>query len=219
VQPALKSLLGQLAVLPVSSKCSPRRAVAEFDYQCPLLSLPLAARPRLQHPGRIVYLQATPPDSTLEGALGHDARRVEGRWRGAVPEHSDDRNRSLPLAALASLRNVRHSMSACKKSCATRQPKRHGLLGTMSRILASNCRILPIRQRCFLHGSGDYGRYRDRHLGAALGKPVWVLLPYARIGVVDERDDSLVPSMRLFSRPQSRLDGVIERVRQHLRLR
>ncbi len=60
------------------------------------------------------------------------------------------------------------------------------------------------------------------HLAGALGKPVWILLPYdPDWRWLTERDDSpWYPSMRLFR--QSAIgdwDGVIEHVRQHLQIR
>ncbi len=110
VQPALKSLLVQSTdIASIAQVFAQGEALPEFDYQCPLLSLPLACATTLDNlPAPASYLHAE--DARIQcwkRAWARRPLRRESAWRGVVtPNTANDRNRSLPLTALARLLDI-----------------------------------------------------------------------------------------------------------------
>ncbi|WP_158900643.1 tetratricopeptide repeat protein [Burkholderia sp. L27(2015)] len=227
VQPALKSLILQSTdIADIAQVFAQGEALPEFDYQCPLLSLPLACATTLENiPAPASYLHAE--DARIrrwETRLGKKPAhaRVGLAWSGN-PEHSNDRNRSLPLTALASLLDIPMQYVSVQKLLrdeATQAPwlAQHGVahFGDRLQNFADTAALLSCMDLVITVDTAV------AHLAGALGRPVWVLLPYGPDWRwLTERDDSpWYPSMRLFR--QTALgdwDGVIERVRQHLQIR
>ena len=191
-----------------------------FDWHCPLLSLPFALRTELHtipNPGSYVAASAN-QRSQWNRILGKKTRpRVGLVWRGR-PEHTNDHNRSLPLAELlphlpdcmeyASLqKEVQKDDEAFLRDSGIRHfgAQLHDFADT-----AALCDLMDIVV------SVDTS---VAHLAAAMGKPTWILLPY----VPDwrwllERDDSpWYPSVRLYRQSQRGQWGpVLERVARDL---
>jgi Flp pilus assembly protein TadD len=180
-----------------------------FDVHAPLLSLPGIFHTSLASiPAEVPYLQ--PPrgkDGFLDAALGvkRDGLRVGIVWAGS-PTHRNDRDRSC---ALSWFRGI-----ACRPDVALfslQKGPRAADLGEQ----AGGMEVTDLSDH--LCDFADTAAAIDRldlvitvdtavaHLAGALGKPVWVLLPFAPDWrwLLDREDSPWYPSMRLFrqSRP------------------
>ncbi|MDZ7890148.1 MAG: tetratricopeptide repeat-containing glycosyltransferase family protein [Rhodoferax sp.] len=192
-------------------------ALPHFDLHCPLLSLPRAMQTAPDSvPARMPYLAA---DAGRVAAwaqrLGAPQRlRVGLVWSGR-PEHKNDHNRTMPLRELAPLLSVDAEFHALQKEFRPAD-------------LALNPEALGVRLWAdALHSFADTAAlimHMDlvvavdtsvAHVAAALGKPVWLLLPYSPdwrwlLG----RDDSpWYPGMQLFRQGADRSwPAVLDRV-------
>ncbi len=197
------------------------KPLPECAVHCPLLSLPLLLQTRLDTiPAPVPYLTANSRRvakwKTRLGALS--GLKVGLAWQGN-PSHPADRQRSLALVHFAELARVPGVQLVSLQR------------GPGSDQVARFKDVLPLHEFPDLDGDGnafmDTAAVMMRldlvitsdtaiaHLGGALGRPVWVVLPYAAdwrwlIG----RDDSpWYPSMRLFrqDRPGD-WSGVMQRL-------
>jgi tetratricopeptide (TPR) repeat protein len=151
-----------------------------FEFQCPLLSLPLALKCGLhQSPSEVPYLFA-------------DSRRVEQwrkrlgpkrmpriglAWSGAA-HHTNDRNRSIPVAALEELALLPFEFHVMQRDVRVQD----------AAFVASRREFLQIHP---LEDFADTAALMEAmdlvisvdtsvaHLAGAIGRPLWVLLPYA----------------------------------------
>ncbi len=142
-------------------------------------------------------------------------RRIGIAWAGA-PEHHNDRNRSIPFAAFAPLAALeRVTLISLQKGPA--RSEMFGYAGA-SPLFDAGRRLRDFMRTAEVIAALDLVVTADTsvaHVAGAMGKPVWILLPYAPdwrwlLG----RDDSpWYPSARLF-RQSSPGDwtGVIRRV-------
>src|SRR5262245_13630332 len=92
-------------------------ALPDFDFQCPLPSLPLAFGTRLEPvPSATAYLRA--PEQSLknwQARLGPKARpRIGLVWSGR-PAHKDDQNRSISLRSLLPLLDIEATFVSLQK--------------------------------------------------------------------------------------------------------
>jgi Flp pilus assembly protein TadD len=178
VQPSLRALV---ASVPGGVQVLARgEALPPIDLHCPLLSLPLAFGTRLDTiPAATPYLCADPARiQAWQQRLGPPAGvRIGLVWSGN-PDHNNDRNRSLPLAMLQPLfaagrefislqRDIRPADLALLRDAAL--PVRHlgdELADFMDTAALASCVDLVIA----VDTAGA-------HLAAAIGRPLWVLLP------------------------------------------
>ncbi len=193
----------------------------EFDLHAPLLSLARIVDTTLETiPARTPYLRG--PASAEPPLPEEAALRVGLAWAGN-PAHANDRRRSLDLAALGPLGGVEGVvlLSLQKGPRAEQAEKPPGGLRLVR--LPDPWNDLPwlaaVIERLDLVITVDT---MHAHLAGALGRPVWVLLPFApdwrwMLG----RDDSpWYPTMRLFRQPaRGAWSAVIERVANELRAR
>jgi tetratricopeptide (TPR) repeat protein len=203
VQPPLKSLLTQLGdgVRVIGSG----EAIAGFDRHCPLLSLPLAFRTELPTiPADTPYLVA--PKESVERMRdclpSRSGRRVGLVWSGSST-HADDRNRSIPLDVLAPLFDVADAQFvSLQKDLRDGDAQRLAASGVtdLSRHLGDYSDTAAAIDQLDLVITVDTS---VAHLAGALGKPVWILLPfYADWRWLIDRDDSpWYPTARLFRQP------------------
>ncbi len=192
-------------------------ALPAFDYQCPLLSLPWALKTTpTTMPAAVPYLAA---DTDLivewDKRLGSSSRtRVGLVWSGR-PEHKNDHNRSMSLHLLAPLLGMDAEFHCLQKEFRAADlaldPASMGV-----RLWADQ--LISFAETAALIAHMDLVIAVDTsvaHVAAALGKPVWLMLPYSPdwrwlLG----RDDSpWYPRMRLF-RQDSGADwaGVVQRL-------
>jgi hypothetical protein len=179
VQPELKSLLSRLDG--VTAVVARGEAPPPFDVHCPLGSLPLALKTELPTvPAQIPYVFAD------EAHLQKWSARIEKlppprialAWAGN-PAHDNDRNRSIGLSTSAPLLAMPGSFISIQRD----------VRGDEAAQLAAQPRLT--------HVGGELADFNDTaavlalcdllitvdtapaHLAGAMGRPVWVLVPFA----------------------------------------
>jgi ADP-heptose:LPS heptosyltransferase len=185
----------------------------EFDFHCPVMSLPLAFDTRIETIPRAAYLSADDRKvADWERRLGRKARpRVGVVWRGsAIP----DKSRSIPLERFRRLFTQHFEFVSLQKELT--DIERAWL--DHAEVLQHSDAIADFSDTAALCRSVDLVISIDTsvaHLADALGLPVWVLLPWLPDWrwLLDRDDSPWYPSMRLF-RQETRgdWDGVLHRV-------
>ncbi|MFM8333895.1 MAG: tetratricopeptide repeat protein, partial [Candidatus Methylumidiphilus sp.] len=203
VHPPLKALLSQLpGVGQVIAKGEP---LPDFDCHCPLLSLPLAFNTTLDTiPTPSQYLCAEPARiDAWRAKLGAERRppRIGLAWSGSTG-HTNDHNRSIPLAdmfgALAPAGQAQW-ISIQKEVRAADEP----VLQAHPEIAHYGEDLTDFGETAALIANLDWVISVDTsvaHLAAAMGKPVWLLLPFSPDWrwLLDRTDSPWYPGMRLF---------------------
>jgi len=207
VQPPLVALLGQLAegIRVLTRDVDGAGGVDVYSF--PLLSLPRLLGIELASvPAPIPYLRA--PKESLEtwtGRLGlrQGRRRVGLAWSGS-PTHKGDVWRSIPLALLAPLfeepdtefYSLQPAVRGSDEAALQQFPLRHfgdqlddftetaALVDEMDVVIAVDTSVA--------------------HLAGAMGKPVWLLLPYFPDWrwLLERQDSPWYPTARLFRQPE-----------------
>jgi len=205
------------AAIPVVAK---GQALPDFDLHCPLMSLPKVLGTTLANvPHDVPYLQANATDTqTWRTRLAEQPAGVKVglAWAGSRA-HKNDRNRSLPLAALAPLAQVpgMHFYSLQKAATETAPPP--GM-----KIIDLTAELQDFADTAALIANLDLVIAVDTavaHLAGAMGKPVWTLLPFAPDWrwLLAREDSPWYPTMRLFRQPAiGDWDSVIQQVAQAL---
>jgi tetratricopeptide (TPR) repeat protein len=192
-----------------------------FDMHCPLGSLPLVFRTRLDTiPSTPSYLPSAAEASihAWEQRLGsHDRLRIGLVWSGSLG-HKNDINRSTSLLKMSWLLDVDASFISLQKEP---RPQDKALLAQTG-IVDLTAGLTDMAETAALIACLDLVITVDTsvaHLAGALGCPTWILLPYTPdyrwlLG----RDDSpWYPSVRLFRQDESRdYARVLDRVRTEL---
>lgn len=200
----------------IAKLITPDAPIPEADFHVPLLSLPLRFGTRLETiPARAAYLHA---DSETVAAWRQRLADLGGlriglAWSGD-PRHRNDRNRSMPLEVLAPLiRRPGTSWVSVQKGPAAAQIAAADLpLRNLGPGLIDFADTAALLQSLDLVISVDTSVV---HAAGALGRPVWILLPFAPdFRWLMNRDDSpWYPSARLFRQPQrGAWDAVAERL-------
>lgn len=199
-------------------------SLADIDLHASLLSLPHAFGTTLADiPDQTPYL-APPPalvaawGRRLDDALGprtdgagtgdgigrHGFRRVGIAWAGS-PGHGNDRNRSLPLDALLPLAGIPgvRLVSVQKGPAAERLAARAAGGGAAADILNLDPEIADFADTAAIMANLDLVVCVDTsvaHLAGALGRPTWVLLPFAPDWrwMLHRTDNPWYPTLRLF---------------------
>jgi tetratricopeptide (TPR) repeat protein len=173
-----------------------------FQAQCPLLSLPRAFGTTLDNiPAGVPYL--TPPEDALAAWRdrfgGTASRRVAVVWAGN-PIHPNDAHRSLPFAQLAPLWDVPgidwFSVQIGEHVADLAQAPL-GRITDLSPWLTDMAETAAALMHMDLVIAADTS---VAHLAGALGRPTWLLLPFAPDWrwLRDREDTPWYPSMRLF---------------------
>jgi tetratricopeptide (TPR) repeat protein len=218
--PLLSGLTGVAQCLPRSAGVRP-----EFDLHCPLSSLPLAFKTRLDSiPAEASYLPAPAADRvrTWQERLGpHHRLRVGLVWSGN-PKHNNDRNRSIRLGMLTRILDVDAAFVSLQKD--TRADDKATLL-ERTEIVDLTAHLSDFAETAALISCLDLVITVDTsvaHLAGALGCPTWILLPYTPDyrWLLDRDDSPWYPTARLFRQTATRDYGsVLDRVRDELRAR
>jgi tetratricopeptide (TPR) repeat protein len=182
-------------------------ALPAFDCHCPLLSLPLAFKTRLETiPTTVPYLSPA-PDRVLkwQPRLPRSGpRRVGIAWAGNA-NFKGDLTRSIGLARLSPLLSV-----AGVQLVSLQKELRDGdrdILRSRPQVIQLGDAIDDFADTAAIMSQLDLVISSDTsvaHLAGALGKPVWVLLQY----VADWRwlrgrsDNPWYPTARLFRQPK-----------------
>ena len=204
VQPPLKPLLGSLAG--VGQIFAQGETLPDFDLHCPLLSLPLAFDTRLDTvPAAIPYI-TTPPDRAAFWALRIRPKvgpRVGIAWAGSA-KHGYDRNRSIGLAPLLVLAATGVSLISLQKEMSAQDRE---LLAARGDILRLGEEFADFADTAAAIAELDLVISVDTvvaHLAGAMGKPVFLLLPYAPDWrwLLERTDSPWYPTARLFRQKQ-----------------
>ncbi|WFU82238.1 tetratricopeptide repeat protein [Bradyrhizobium sp. CIAT3101] len=216
-----------MSTLSGASLCIPRSAMGTlpaFDLHCPISSLPLAFKTRIDTIPSGPYLPA-PPDSLVqawENRLGPRTRlRVGLVWSGD-PHHVNDETRSIPLRTLTGILDVDASFVSLQKA-----PRPHdaAVLRERSDIVDLTADLTDFTDTAALISCLDLVITVDTsvaHLAGALGRPTWILLPWTPDyrWLLDRADSPWYPSVRLFRQTETRdYESVLDRVREELRAR
>jgi tetratricopeptide (TPR) repeat protein len=218
VPSALKALMTSLdGVEDVVAQGAPPK----FDHHCPLLSLPLVFGTELDSiPAPKTYLRAhSSARARWTARLGpRAAPRVGFAWSGRAT-HTNDLNRSITLEALLPLTRCGLEFVSLQKEIRAVDAPVLTLTPTIRRLgeeLTDFADAAALVSELDLVISVDTS---IAHLAGALGKPVWILLPFvADWRWLQEREDSpWYPSARLFRQSVARdWTDVIERVASEL---
>lgn len=187
------------------------------DYECPLMSLPLALGITLAHvKATAPYLRAD------EGRTQHWAERMGARsrmrvgivWSGNA-QHLNDHNRSIPFSKLDALLTDAFEWHSLQKEIRSDDlaPMQATTVRDWRSALSDFSETAALITQLDLVISVDTS---VAHLAGALGKPVWMLLP--RVPdyrwMLDRDDSPWYADMRLFRQTtQGQWQDVVERVR------
>ncbi len=197
------------------------RALPHYDVWCPLMSLPARFHTTLESiPAHLPYLQVDQRHcQPWQHLLGPARRlRVGLNWCGDNSQ-SYDRLRSVPLYLMAPLLAMEvewHSLQKAYQREDHIMLKRFPMLECHHAQLTDACVTAGLIMQLDLIISVDTA---VAHLAAALGKPVWLLIPaQAHFRWLQHREDSpWYPDMRLFRQAtEESWEAVIDRLHQAL---
>jgi tetratricopeptide (TPR) repeat protein len=204
-QPALMNLMrGQLGIEQIAAI---GQTPPEFDVCCPLMSLPHVFGTRIETiPSKTPYLNVDPVQSCQwrERLAALSMKLNVGLVWAGNPTYRNDRNRSIPLAALAPLARVPGiRFISLQKGEAARQAE-HPPAGM--EIVDWTAELVDFTDTAALIENLDLVISVDTavaHLAGALARPVWVLLPLTPDWrwMLDRADSPWYPTMRLFRQP------------------
>lgn len=214
VDQSLMSLLAQ--VDGVSQLVCKGDALPPFDFQCPLLSLPLACKTTLEViPSPWSYLVSDKAKVLLWAEkLGVKTKPRIGLVWGGNANHKNDHNRSIPLSFLLELPHDYQYISLQKEIGDADQEK----LRFFSDILHVGNELHDFTDTAALCELMDIVISVDTsvaHVAGAMGKPVWILLPFDPDWrwLLDRSDSPWYPSATLFRQEKvGEWSGVIQRV-------
>jgi tetratricopeptide (TPR) repeat protein len=195
-------------------------ALPEFVWQCPLMSLPLAFGTTLDTiPAGTPYL--TVPEAAVDKAAAlpwpTDGLRVGLVWAGN-PEHRNDRYRSIALSLLEPLLALEgvHFFSLQMGAEAEQLAMAEGAVVDLRYEIGDMADTAALMEHLDVVIAVDTAVV---HLAGALGRPVWLLLPFAPDWrwMLEREDSPWYPTMRLFRQTErSGWEPVLERVRAAL---
>ena len=205
VQPPLLPLLAELEG--VSQAVARGAPLPPFDYHCPLMSLPLAFKTNLDNvPADVPYIRSKAERvAAWQQKLGKkDKPRVGVVWSGSMKLRND--RRSMTLAQLLPLiteraewislqTEVRESDAAL---LASRADIRH--LGDELKDFADTAALIELLDLVVTVDTSV------AHVAGAMGKPVWILVPFNPHDwrwMLDREDSPWYPTARLFRQPAS----------------
>ncbi len=220
VEKPLRRLMEALAgVAEIVSRGDP---LPSFDAHCPLLSLPLAFDTRLETiPWSGPYLSAPSDEmAAWHARLAAQRRpRVGLVWSGNAAHHRDA-DRSIPLEALFPLLDVNASYVSVQKEV---RPADAAAMAGRGDILDAAPLLTDFAATAALLSQLDLLVTVDTsvaHLAGAMGRPVWLMLPYIPDWrwLLDRDSSPWYPVARLFRQDETRTwNSAIERVHVTLR--
>lgn len=203
-----------------------QRPVA-FDFQCPYMSLPLVCETTLSSiPCAMPYINVSKQsqDSWMPQRVGHqidaEVLQVGLVWSGRAA-HRNDHNRSLQLEQLRPIfEMVNIQYWSLQKEYRPSDKKLVVQLG--DRLIDCSDELIDMASTAAAITQMDVVISVDTsvaHLAAALGKPVWLLLPTDPDfrWLLHREDSPWYPTMKLFRQSSPGVwDDVVEKITQHL---
>ena len=188
-----------------------------FDFQCPVMSLPLAFKTEDSTIPHAPYLLAAERKvAEWQHRLGGRVRpRVGVVWTGNI---APDKERSIPFEQFRRLFSPRFEFVSLQKEMTDAERAWMSDAGIFhpEKALADFSDTAALCQLMDLVISIDTS---VAHLAGALGRPVWTLLPWMADWrwLLDREDSPWYPTMRLFRQKARRdWDGVLRRVELEL---
>jgi tetratricopeptide (TPR) repeat protein len=219
VQPPLRRLLNSLPG--VQQVISRGERIPDSQWQCPLMSLPLAFRTEVATvPAPVPYLFADQSQaSQWASQLATSDFKVGLVW-GGNPKHQRERERSIPLKTLMALSSVKGAkFYSLQKGAASEQVKH---LPPDTPLVDLDSHQRDFADTAAIVANLDLVISIDTsvaHLAGGMGKPVWVLLHHG----CDWRwfqkriDSPWYPTARLFRKsPIEEWEDVVERMSSEL---
>lgn len=195
--------------------------IPPFDFQCPIMSLPYALKTTVKTiPSDIPYLFAdSQKRSVWSKKLGTKSMlRVGLVWSGSAT-HYNDRNRSLELNLLQSLFDLPVEFHSLQKEYGEKDEL---LLNQTTLLRNHQVEMVDFSDTAALVSEMDLVISVDTsvaHLAGALGKTVWILLPFAPDyrWMLDRSDSPWYPTATLFRQfAVGDWGGVINEIRNKL---
>ncbi len=220
VPQSLLKLLKQLS--PTIELIGPDEVPNDFDYHCPMLSLPLAFGTTLETiPAQQQYLKAVEElRLTWAARLPPKTKpRIGAVWSGGTA-NTNDQYRSIELEQLFPILSPDADWVCLQKEvrekdlAALRQRGRIAFFGDDLRDFSDTAALLDLMDLVITVDTSV------THLAGAMGKPVWILLPYSPDWrwLLDRDDSPWYPSARLLRQQQiGNWAGVIDQVKDELR--
>jgi tetratricopeptide (TPR) repeat protein len=201
VEPALVGLLSELeGVNQIVTRGDP---LPKFDFQCPLLSLPLAFNTTLETipaPLRYVESNRTKVD-TWKRKLGEKSRKRIGiAWSGSH-FHNNDHNRSIAIHEILPLLSPSPSYEYISLQKEMRNSDATALESVEIKFFGNELNdFSDTAALCELVDIVISVDTSVAHLAGALGKPTWILLPYNPDWrwLLNRSDSPWYPSMTLY---------------------
>ena len=203
-------------------------AIPQFDYQCPIMSLPLAFDTQIDSiPAKIPYLFA---NTTLISKWqfiieNHANKKITAKkiniglvWAGSTI-HTDDINRSITLAMLADVLALDVQFHSLQKEMTAEEE----VIFNTHNVQSYHTHLTDFAETAALINEMDLIISVDTavaHLAGALGKPVWILLPYLPDfrWLLDREDSPWYPTAKLFRQTKAGgWDELLKRVHQALK--
>ena len=201
VRPSLVKLMQTLSPK-INVVAQTANAPLDFDFHCPLMSLPLALGTTLQTiPADIPYLHAeAAKQQQWQARLGAaKCPRIGLVWSGSRT-HKGDAARSIPLTQLQPLFKPHLEFHALQTEI--REDDQATLINGL-RLVTHLEQLHDFSDTAALISQMDLIVTVDTsvaHLAGAMGKAVWVMLPFAADfrWLLEREDSPWYPSMRLF---------------------
>jgi tetratricopeptide (TPR) repeat protein len=197
------------------------KPLPSFDLHCPLLSLPLAFRTTLEsipHPGP--YLRTDPAKrAEWSGRLGPKSAVRVGIAFSGRRTHKNDRSRSMALSTL--LQFLPSGFEYVSLQQEIRDSDRAALAAAQG-LRHFGDELADFSDTAALCESMDVVLSVDTsvaHLAAALGRPTWIMLPYAADWrwLLNREDSPWYASAKLYRQDAGcRWDPVLQRVNRDL---
>lgn len=215
-----KSMRCEMTLISVGDNMPP------FDTYCPVMSLPYAMKTTIDTiPAEIPYLFADPEKvMQYKKILGQTKQKRIGLvWSGST-KHENDANRSLSLDAFDELLQLDVQWHSLQKEYRLHD---EGLLHQYSQLAQHQDTIQDFSDTAALIECMDLVITVDTsvaHLAGAMGKPVWILIPFAPDyrWLLEREDSPWYPNATLFRQPalhdwDSVLSRLVSALQQYLK--
>jgi len=175
----------------------------DFDAHCPLMSLPLVFKTTLETvPAGVPYLFADQEKVAHFALIDKQKLQVGLVWSGSTT-HNNDHRRSIPLATLQPLLDFPVSFHSLQKEVRAYDQV---ILDQLPQIKSYTGCLQDFTDTAVLIAQLDLVITVDTsvaHLAGAMGKPVWILLPYVPDyrWLLETEQSPWYPTARLFRQP------------------
>ena len=192
-----------------------------IDFQVALMSLPhwFNTEP-MSIPKNVPYLKVEPSlETSWKDRIDTPGFKIGIAWSGS-PTYKDDHDRSINLSSLLPLLDIQATFVSLQKDV---RPNDAALLKEQKNILCFGEDLKDFSDTAALISHLDLVISVDTsvaHLAGALGKPIWVLLPFIPDWrwLLEREDSPWYPTARLFRQNDTRVwDDTITRVHSALR--